>query len=635
MPWNSTAALGTGLVNGTRSEERSRVVAYALVAAATLIVQFVLAAITLPLSEIASELPLFHIDGAYHWYNMKVAANLALTGNAVGYDPFFNAGFVDGIHYYVSGRLPALMAALFSPGIDEIPLYKAYVFGSSVLAPLCIVGAAVALRLAPREAAIASALGIAMWWVSYLRWYFTAGMVGYVTTCYLAVLFIALLFRELDRNRRSWVPVWLGLFGAFCFFWHQHFPFAVAIAVLAYLAVRGRELEYPRTLVTLAIVAAVSLIPNLPWIYETLRYHEGYAENATQNLVDANMLWRELLGKLGDNARGSKVYPLLLLGALIACVRPGDARRRGLWTAFLASAVALELLAYLGSAVPLIGKIQPNRFAPAGYLLLCIPAACGLDALFRAIVDRVSRARLAAGALGVLVLGAAAVLAWEVRSEVTTGPHARYGATPPQVRPLGEDSAWVLQWLERKTTADQRVLFENSLGRVHDGAHMAGYYAYRSQREFIGGPYPFMNFAAAWDDVAFGKRLADIPIARMREYFSLYNIGAIIAHSPGAKAYFDRMPGVRLDATHGALHVYTVEGESSYFLAGSGRVVERGHNRLTLSDLVGPEVVLKYHYVPGMASDPPVRIDGVRMLDDPNPFVRIKEPPPRLRLYMP
>jgi len=126
-----------------------------------------------------------------------------------------------------------------------------------------------------------------------------------------------------------------------------------------------------------------------------------------------------------------------------------------------------------------------------------------------------------------------------------------------------------------------------------------------------------------------------VPIARMREYFSLYNIGAIIAHSPGAKAYFDRMPGVRLDATHGALHVYTVEGESSYFLAGSGRVVERGHNRLTLSDLVGPEVVLKYHYVPGMASDPPVRIDGVRMLDDPNPFVRIKEPPPRLRLYMP
>ena len=567
---------------------------------------------------------------------MKVAANLALTGNAVGYDPFFNAGYVDGIHYYVSGRLPALLAALFSPGIDEIPLYKAYVFGSAVVAPLCIVGAAVALRLAPREAAIASALGIAMWWVSYLRWYFTAGMVGYVTTCYLAVLFVALLFRELDRNRPSWVPVWLGLFGAFGFFWHQRFRFAVAIAVLAYLAVRGRELEYPRALFTLAIVAAVSLIPNLPWIYETLRYHDGYAENSTQNLVDANLLWRELLGTLRGNAHGSKVYPLLLLGALVACVRPGDAKRRDVWMAFLASAVALEVLAYFGSAFPRIGKIQPNRFAPAGYLLLCIPAARGVNVIFQAIADHASRTRLVAGAMGVLVLGIGAVLAWELKSEVTT--RVLTGAMAQHRRRSGRWAKiplWVLQWLERKTTADQRVLFENSLGRVHDGAHMAGYYAYRSQREFIGGPYPFMNFAAAWDDFAFGKRLADIPVTRMREYFSLYNVGAIIAHSPGAKAYFDRMPGVRLDATHGALHVYTVEGESSYFLAGSGRVVERGHNRVTLSDLVGPEVVLKYHYVPGMASDPPVRIDGVRMLDDPNPFVRIKEPPPRLRLYMP
>jgi len=634
-PSQSAATLGSRPATGAHAVARSRFLPYALVAALTFIVQFALVAITFPLSELASDLPLFHIDGAYHWYNMKVAANLALTGHAIGYDPFFNAGFIDGIHYYVSGRLPALLAAVFAPGIDEIRLYKAYVFGSSVLAPLCVVGAAAALRLAPREASIASALGIALWWVSYLRWYFTAGMVGYVTTCYFAVLFIALIFRELELNRRSWVPVGLGLFGALGFFWHQHFPFLVAIAVLAYLAVRGRQLEYPRTIATLAIVAIVSLLPNLPWVYATLLYHDGYSENATQNLVDANLIWRELLGMLRDNAHGSKAYPLLFLGALVACVRPGAPRRRSLWIAFLAAAVAMELLAYLGSAFPLVGMIQPNRFAPAGYLLLCIPAASGFDAIWQAVTERGSRTRRVAGALGVATLCAAAVLTWEIWREVTPGPQGRYGAPPPQVRALGDDSAWVLQWLERRTSPDARVLFENSKGRVHDAAHMAGYYAYRSQREFIGGPYLYMNFANAWDDAAFGKRLVDIPVPRMREYLSLYNVGAIIAHSEGAKAYFDKMPGVRLDETHGGLRAYTVDGQHSYFVNGAGRVAERGHNHVLLSDLAGPEVVLKYHYAPGMKSEPPARIDGVPMLDDPKPFVRIKDPPPRVRLYMP
>ena len=50
MSSNSTACWAPPL-RMARSEERSRVVAYALVAAATLIVQFVLAAITLPLSR--------------------------------------------------------------------------------------------------------------------------------------------------------------------------------------------------------------------------------------------------------------------------------------------------------------------------------------------------------------------------------------------------------------------------------------------------------------------------------------------------------------------------------------------------------------------------------------------------------
>ena len=78
----------------------------------------------------------------------------------------------------------------------------------------------------------------------------------------------------------------------------------------------------------------------------------------------------------------------------------------------------------------------------------------------------------------------------EVVREVSYDPVGRYGSVPPEVRPLGPKSVWLLDWMARKTTAEGRVLFETSKGRIHDGAHIAGYLAVRAGRELIGGPYP-------------------------------------------------------------------------------------------------------------------------------------------------
>ena len=95
------------------------------------------------------------------------------------------------------------------------------------------------------------------------------------------------------------------------------------------------------------------------------------------------------------------------------------------------------------------------------------------------------------------------------------------------------------------------------------------------------------------------------------------------------------LPGVRADAEHGKLKAYIVDRSHSYFLTGTGRVRERGHNHVLITDIAGQEIVLKYHFVPGMRTEPAVQIDGVHLLDDPKPFVRIANPPARLRLYLP
>ena len=600
-------------------------------------VQFSLLALTFPLSALWTNEPLFHIDAAYHWYNIKLAADLAVTGNLIGYDPFFNAGDISGIFNYLSGRVPALLAALLSPSIDEIRLYKLYVFAAALVAPPAIVAAASLLRLSRLEAFIAGLLGILMWWVSYLHWYYTAGLVAYVASCYVGVLLAALIVRYLEGGGGKSAIIWLGLIGAFGFFWHPLFPVLVAVVITVYLALNYRHVDWQRSLPALAIIATLSLLPNLIWLYPTHLHYTGHTFDARiQAIVNPGAIWWELLGTVSENAHGSKVYPLLLAASLWACVCPSKPGDRRIWVACLTAAIALQAYAYMGAAIPSVGKLEPNRFAPAGYLLLCLPAARGLTAMTRASLERSHGAlRIFASANVALALLTTTALIWELWREVTPGPQGRYGAAPPQVKPLGALSVWVIEWLKRSTSGDARVLFETSLGRPHDHAHMAGYYAYQTQREFIGGPYPFMHFASFGDGWVFGKRMSETSPERMAEFLSLYNIGAIVVHSDIAKRYFDRMPGVRLAAEHTKLRAYVVDSDCSYFLRGTGRVEERAHNRVVITDVVGSEIVLKYHYVPGLTTDPSTVIDGVRVLDDPKPFVRIVDPPPRLRLFIP
>src|ERR1700675_3020091 len=86
-------------VNNPRLTERCFIF---LTIAAIVVLQFLLVSITFPMSELLSDKPLFHIDAAYHWYQIKVAEDVFQTGSIVGYDPMFNAGYPAGVTSNVS-----------------------------------------------------------------------------------------------------------------------------------------------------------------------------------------------------------------------------------------------------------------------------------------------------------------------------------------------------------------------------------------------------------------------------------------------------------------------------------------------------------------------------------------------------
>ena len=104
--------LHAGPEDGSQGDVSSRMLAVLPTVGALLILQALLISITFPISEMTTTTPLFHNDGAFHWYEMKVAVNLARQGKLIGYDPFFNAGYIGGVGSNQSAKFAAAMAVV-------------------------------------------------------------------------------------------------------------------------------------------------------------------------------------------------------------------------------------------------------------------------------------------------------------------------------------------------------------------------------------------------------------------------------------------------------------------------------------------------------------------------------------------
>ena len=132
-----------------------------------------------------------------------------------------------------------------------------------------------------------------------------------------------------------------------------------------------------------------------------------------------------------------------------------------------------------------------------------------------------------------------------------------------------------------------------------------------------------------------GKPIDHISQEEFFQFAEQYNLGWIIAHSPESKEYFDRMPGVIPLQGFLDLQTYQIQRPLGYFLKGSGRISSRDHNQLTLSNVKGSEIILKYHYIRGLVSNPSTDIVAIKYPDDPNPFIGIRNPPSDLTLFLP
>jgi hypothetical protein len=319
--------------------------------------------------------------------------------------------------------------------------------------------------------------------------------------------------------------------------------------------------------------------------------------------------------------KGFRLMLLILGTGGIYRLTRSEKRQIGL---MLAGGVAgLFLITYFGALVPALKGWQPLRFKVPYDLFLALGAAYTVAQWSLGINFRFAPWLLGAALLsfGVNVYQTESTGRLQLRSEIL-----------PEIQSI-------IDWIRADSPKEARVLFEESgdeTGFVYDGSYLSSLIALRTDRQLIGGPINLYNDRHHFAELHSGKFLkrdiSSFSDDELRNYFNLYNIGAVVAFHPATLRRLQAIPGlVTVERQVGPVVLMKSNQTLNWFVEGQGQV-SAGLNRLELSEIKGNTVVLKYHWIDGLHSEPATKIEPVKLADDPIPFIKLIDPPANLRL---
>lgn len=592
-----------------------------------------------PIAGLYDSRPILEQDWGLHFHHLTAITAFWQNDRMLwGYNPFFMAGYPSNTIQDLSIKLFELLSLpSLQFGFEPVRAFKLAVYLSAAVLPWTVYftarnfffGASVAVP----ASVLAALLGTAYWWNSQPREMFFSGVVGFPPAVYLALFAVSLLYRMIKSESApaSLGLAWIVTVSALP---PLHFQ-SIAIAAppaLVLLAMNLGSLRR-RSLAWLGAGVALAFVVNLPWILPLLSHR---ADDVSAAIVEELRLFtssdpativKDYLGP--DVYWSSRVGPwqnglrwLLLVFGAIGLKRLMDGKKKDVGVALAAGAAGLALFSYFGSFVSFLINWQPLRFR-VGYELILVLAAAYFIAGHEN--DRASPARawIFRGALVATAL-AFAINLFETESN---------GDMLLRSEPPAEINA-VVEWIRSETPPDGRILFEESGDETdffYKGVYLSSLLPAWTGRELIGGPINLYNdrhhFAEFHSAMLFKREIDRFTNRELREYFRLYNIGAIVAFHPLSVARLRAVEGlVSVERRIGDLHLMKVDQPLGWFLEGDGEVAV-SFNRIRASKVRGEEIVLKYHWLPGLVSDPPATIAPEIIGDDPIPFIKIVHPP--------
>ena len=606
-----------------------------------------LAFLFVPLSGLFNNQPVVEQDWGLHFHHLKSMEAFWQQDRAFwGYNPLFMAGYPSNTIQDLSIKLFEFLALLLSiVALTPLQSFKLLAFLSMAAVPWLMYFAARNLffdrdDIRNGAALLAAFLGTAYWWNSLPREMFFYGMVGYPPASYVSVWGVSLLYR-IAKNASLWSLTHLGWLLLALVILPLHVQSIVIFlpAVVALLTVQ-QNLYRLNLLVWLVGAGIVAILANLPWLTPAVDHR---ADDVSAAIVDQLPLFtsidpftfvKDYLGPSGYWSfrpafleKGFRLM-LLFLGSWGTWKLLRD-EERAAGVMLASTGIVLFLLAYFGSFIPFVKSWQPLRFKVPLDLFLSLAAAY-LVAQWLARRSLMSRSYL------IPVLTALGLLAFLFNLLVTEMRGTMRLRT--ELRP---ELHAIVEWITKEAAPQGRVLFEESgdeTGFVYDGMYLSSFIPHWTGHQLIGGPINLYNdrhhFAEFHSGKLFKKDVRTLSDDEIRNYFRLYNIGAVVAFDPASIRRLQSVPGlVTLNRRVGPVQLMKVNQPLTWFLQGEGKVTA-SLNRLVVSEVKGNEVILKYHWTPELIGTPAVKIVPVQMYEDPVPFIKILDPPTTFTLQI-
>ena len=216
--------------------------------------------------------------------------------------------------------------------------------------------------------------------------------------------------------------------------------------------------------------------------------------------------------------------------------------------------------------------------------------------------------------------------------------NAARGLAPMLVLGHGHDRAEVelAAFVERETTEEDRILVESTAtalwveGRLTRAILSARFALLPTQvrREFLGyvGVEPFAAPRYARFDglTLFGERFASLSEPTFGALLARHAVSWVVGCNPRTLEGLARYPAL-IEAAGAAAdcRIFRVRApQRSRFLEGSGRV-SADFDRIDVKDAAGERIVLKYHWLPTLRTDPPLPIEEAREPGMPVGFIAV------------
>lgn len=588
-----------------------------LALAAVAVSQLVSFLFVLPPQQILSAEPVNTGNHLAHYARIFADHRILADGwRLAGYDPFFLCGAPAGVAFDLETRGDALFTHLFA-FFGLAYATKGYILLVHLALPFSVYAAGRIAGLARGTSVLAALVAVLQWswgrpFVGALRW---AGMHSFLFACQLALVGIACAVRLLDADHRvrAWSCAGLAAVLLVIGFVHPAGLLLLAPAVLLAVALgmsrlRGRD----RAAVLLA--ALVAGVVHLSWIAPASR-HGLLFGGAPVGLQ---------LASLGETVRlltrpSSGLALVILLAGGVGLARW---RRAGTVRADTLAGTALVwfVAAAFGPHLGVLSRIECARALVPLVLLLGLPAAFLLDAAL-------ARARDGTPALLVL-LGLVVAATLPAFASVLD---SRFYYVHRLDATLDARFAHLAAAIDAAAPSEGRLLFEatvNARTPISTGIPLEALLPLYTGRELLGPPDPGAPFAqpalafaggslggrplASWDDAAFAS------------YLERYDVGAVVAWSPGARAFMATRSSIL--QPEGRVHgfdIYQATRRMDRLASGTARV-HADYDRIDLGGIAGERLVLKYHWAPELIAMPARLVEPVAVPGDPAGFVGLQ-----------